>query len=62
MKAMVGISLYSWPYLNEQKCYVFLIIACFYSAMELEKSADQVLPGSEGRGRERGNGEGRGKK
>jgi hypothetical protein len=48
MKAMLGISLYSCPYLNYQKCYVFLIIAYFYSSMELEKSAEQVLPGREG--------------
>jgi hypothetical protein len=36
-----------------QKCYAFLIIAYFYSSMELEKSAEQVLPGSEGGGKER---------
>jgi hypothetical protein len=49
MKAMVGIFLYSYPYLNQQKRLVFLIIAYFYSSMELEKSTDQVLPGREGR-------------
>jgi hypothetical protein len=27
MEAMLGISLYSYPYLNKQKCFVFLIIA-----------------------------------
>jgi hypothetical protein len=27
MEAMLGISLYSFPYLNWQKCFVFLIIA-----------------------------------
>jgi hypothetical protein len=29
----------------------FLIIAYFYSSMELEKSAEQVLPGRGGEGR-----------
>jgi hypothetical protein len=48
MKAMLAISLYSCPYLNYQKCYVFLIIAYFYPSMELEKSAEQVLPGRGG--------------
>jgi hypothetical protein len=52
MKAMLGISLYSCPYLNKQKCYVFLIVAYFYSSMELEKIAEQVLPGRERGGRE----------
>jgi hypothetical protein len=47
MKVMLGISLYSCPYLNWQKCYVFLIIAYFYSSTELEKSTEQVLPGRE---------------
>jgi hypothetical protein len=37
MKAILGISLYSCFYLNSKKCYVFLIIAYFYSSMELEK-------------------------
>jgi hypothetical protein len=50
MEAMLGISLYSYPYLNWQKCYVFLTIVYFYSSTELEKSAEQVLPGK-GRGR-----------
>jgi hypothetical protein len=48
LKAMLGISLYSCPYLNLQKCDVFLIIAYFYSSRELEKRAKQVLPGNEG--------------
>jgi hypothetical protein len=50
MEAMLGISLYSYPYLNQQKCYVFLIIAYVYSSTKLEKRAGQVLPGSEGGG------------
>jgi hypothetical protein len=45
MKAIVEISLYSCPYLNKQNCYVFLIIAYFYSSTELEKSTEQLLPG-----------------
>jgi hypothetical protein len=55
---VLGISLYSCPYLNKQKNYVFLIIAYFYSSTELEKSAEQVLPGREGVGK-RGWGRGR---
>jgi hypothetical protein len=46
MEAMLGISLYSYPYLNKQKCFVFLIIAFVFSSTKLEKSAEQVLPGS----------------
>jgi hypothetical protein len=53
MEAMVGISLYSYPYLNEQKCFVFLILAYVFSSTKLEKRAEQVLPGSEGVGGER---------
>jgi hypothetical protein len=48
MEAMLGISLYSYPYLNWQKHYVFLIIAYFYSSTKLEKRAEEVLLGSEG--------------
>jgi hypothetical protein len=32
MEAILGISLYSCPYLKYQKCFVFLIIAYFYSS------------------------------
>jgi hypothetical protein len=56
MKAMLGICLYSSPYLNKKNA-VFLIIAYFYSSMELEKSTEQVLPGRDGGG---GKGGGRG--
>jgi hypothetical protein len=57
MEAMPGISLCSYPYLNWQKCYVFLIIAYVYSSKKLEKRAEQVLPGSEeGCGEEVGGG------
>jgi hypothetical protein len=50
MKEILGVSLYSCPYLNWQTVYVFLIIAYFYSSMELEKSTEQVLPGRNGKG------------
>jgi hypothetical protein len=51
---MLGISLYSYPYLNQQKHYVFLIMAYVFSSTKLEKRAEQVLPGSKGvRGRRR---------
>jgi hypothetical protein len=46
MEAMLGISLYSYPYLNWQKHFVFLIIAYVFSSTKLEKRAEQVLPGS----------------
>jgi hypothetical protein len=54
MEAMLGISLYSYPYVSEQKCFVSLIIAYVFSSTKLEKKAEQVLPGSErvgGRGK-----------
>jgi hypothetical protein len=54
MEAMLGISLYSYPYLNYQKCFVFLIIAYVFSSTKLEKRAEQVLPGSKGRWKGRG--------
>jgi hypothetical protein len=60
MEAMLGTSLYSYPYLNEQKCFVFLSIVYIYSSTKLEKRAEQFLPGSEesgGRGRGWGAGE-----
>jgi hypothetical protein len=42
METMLGISLYSYPYLNLQKHSVFLIIASVFSSTK--------LPGSEGSG------------
>jgi hypothetical protein len=50
MEAMLGICLYNYPYLNQKKRYVFLIIAYVYSSTKLEKRAEQVLPGSWGEG------------
>jgi hypothetical protein len=58
MKAVLGISLHSYPYLNYQKCHVFLTIAYFYSSTELEKRAEQVLTGREGWGNRVGTGAG----
>jgi hypothetical protein len=43
---MLGISLYSYPYLNLQKRFVFLIIAYVFSSTKLEIRAEQILPGS----------------
>jgi hypothetical protein len=40
MEAMLGISLYSYPYLNQQKHFVFLIIAYVLSLTKLEKRAE----------------------
>jgi hypothetical protein len=62
MEAMLGISLYSYPYLNYQKHCVFLIIVYVYSSTILEKRTEQVLPGSEGDGGEREGVRGRGEK
>jgi hypothetical protein len=36
MEAMLGFSLYSYPYLNFLKCFVFLITAYVYSSTKLE--------------------------
>jgi hypothetical protein len=50
---MLGISLYSYPYLNYQKCFVFLIISYVFSSTKFEKRAEQVLPRSKGGGGQR---------
>jgi hypothetical protein len=47
MEAMVGNSLYSYPYLNKQKCFVFLIIVYTLSSLKLEIRTEEFLPGSE---------------
>jgi hypothetical protein len=47
MEAMLGISLYSYPYLNLQKCFVFLIIVYTLSSTKLNIKAEQILPESE---------------
>jgi hypothetical protein len=56
-KSMRVHSLYSYPYLNQQKPLVLPIIAYTLSSTKLEIRAKQFLPGSEGlagRGRGRG--------
>jgi hypothetical protein len=47
MEAMLRIFLCSYPYLNWEKCFVFLIIAYVCSSTKLDKRAEQVLPGRE---------------
>jgi hypothetical protein len=50
MEAMLGISLYRYPYVSLQKCFFFLIIAYVFSSTKVEKRAEQVLSGSKGVG------------
>jgi hypothetical protein len=55
MEAMLGLTLYSYPYLTWQKHLVFLIIVYVFSSTKLaklEKKAEQVLPGRDGGGGE----------
>jgi hypothetical protein len=47
MEAILGIFLYSYPYLNQQKRYVFIIVYV-YSSTKLERREEQILPRSEG--------------
>jgi hypothetical protein len=61
MEAKLGISLYSYPYLNQQKCYVLLLIAYVFSSTKLWKRAEQVSPVSEGDGQAREGMEARGR-
>jgi hypothetical protein len=53
MEAMLGITLYSYLYLNLQKRFVFLIIAYVFSSMKLEIREEWVLPARREGGRER---------
>jgi uncharacterized membrane protein len=49
MEAPLGISLYSYLYLELAKTYVFFIISYVFSSTKSEnKKAEQVLPGSGG--------------
>jgi hypothetical protein len=48
MDAMLEISLYSFPYVNQQKHFVSLITAFVFSSTKLEIRAERILPGSEG--------------
>jgi hypothetical protein len=41
IEAAIGISLYSYPYINQQKCFVFLTIGYVYSSTKLEKKVEQ---------------------
>jgi hypothetical protein len=52
MEAILGISLYSYPYFNYQKRFVLLIIGHAFSSTKLEKRAEEVEPGSCGRSEE----------
>jgi hypothetical protein len=52
MEAVLGISLYSYPY-STTKNAVFLVIAYVYSSTKLEKRAEHVLSISKGVGGER---------
>jgi hypothetical protein len=57
METMLGISLYSYPYLNYQKRFVFLIIAYVFL---FNKIRDKGRTGSAWKwGREEGEGQGR---
>jgi hypothetical protein len=59
---MLGISLYSYPYLNYQKCFVFLIIVSTLSSTKLKSRTVSVWKrgsrgekeGGEGRAGEKG--------
>jgi hypothetical protein len=59
---LLAISLYSYPYLNEQKCFVFLIIAYTFCSTKLKIRAQQILPGRGGGREGEGGGRGMGKK
>jgi hypothetical protein len=62
MKAMLGISLHSYPYLKLAKTLCLSYYCYVFSSTKLEKRAEQVLPGSEEGGRERERTGGRGEK
>jgi hypothetical protein len=68
MEAMLGVSLYSYLYLNKQKCFVPCIIVYTLSSTKLEIRSEQPLPRSEGvqgereGASERGRGWGQGEK
>jgi hypothetical protein len=60
-KAMRGISLYSYPYLNYQKPFVLLINVYTLSSTKLEIRTKQFLLRSEGVGEEKEGAGGKGK-
>jgi hypothetical protein len=61
MEAMLGISLYSYPYLKLAKTLCLSYYCLYLLFNKIGEEAEQVLPGSEGGGREkegaRGSGE-----
>jgi hypothetical protein len=57
METILEISLYSYPYLNHQKCFSYY--AYVFSSRKLEVRAEQVLPGNMGWGRWWGRGRGK---
>jgi hypothetical protein len=58
MEAMLGISLYSYPYLKLANMLCLSYYCLYLLFNKLEKRVEQVLPGSEGLG-DRGRGWGR---
>jgi hypothetical protein len=46
MEAMLGMSLYNYPYLTSKNTLSFLLWYVF-SSTKLEKRAEQILPGRE---------------
>jgi hypothetical protein len=54
MEAMLGISLYSYSYLNQQKCFVFIIGHVYFSISgEKGRMGSAGKLGGGGRGREK---------
>jgi hypothetical protein len=49
MEAMLGISLYIYPYLQLAKTLCLSFNTYVFSSTKLEKRVEQVLPGSKGR-------------
>jgi hypothetical protein len=62
MKAMLGISLYSYLYLKLAKMLYLSYYHLCFSLTKLEKRAEQALPGSEGGVGEEEGAEGRGER
>jgi hypothetical protein len=54
MEAILGISLYNYPHLNQQKHFVFLIFSYVYSSTTLEKRFCLEVGGLGGRNRGQG--------
>jgi hypothetical protein len=56
MEAILGLSLYSYPYLNQQKCFVFLTIDYILSSTKLEIRENSFCLEMRGWGRGTGRG------